>query len=588
MKNHHFLLLAGWLLAPVTGHAQNTLLPDSLYGTNAVRSVHTGQQDIPRRILDAGNNQFIYAGHTVLPGFSENIVLYKADRCGAPVASFGTGGTASYGFPNFRRHAQAESRDFALQPNGQIVVAGVHGNFAASQALPGVFRFNADGSPDLAFGDSGVVSRRYDNISSGVHQRVFVLPNGRILAAGVSVSNINGGTPGLAAMRFFANGRLDTTYGGGTGQTRRPADVYGYAGAERLSNGKLVVLATLTNPNGFTGKLAMVRFDSTGVLDATFGTNGYAEFPSIVPDGTFGFSTAVQTDDKILVAYCHNGDANGYVARFRTNGTLDPTYGTAGIKTLAPPAGIDFVQPARIRLDASGRALVSGQLNSNFAQRNQGFIARLTPAGALDATFCTTGIYTMPSGTFGGGAERFLDVLPLPAMGHWLAFGDNTQEWRLTRLTPTSNVPHVTYAFPLLTTTGTGTYQWHFNGAPIAGATARTYQPTQLGTYVVVLTDATGCSYMSAPVTVTRLNGLADDVSGRRLELRPNPATDYVRLTMGSPAPPAPALLFDALGRVARRYALPATDEATLDLRGLPPGLYLLRAGERTARLVVE
>jgi hypothetical protein len=48
-----------------------------------------------------------------------------------------------------------------------------------------------------------------------------------------------------------------------------------------------------------------------------------------------------------------------------------------------------------------------------------------------------------------------------------------------------------------------------------------------------------------------------------------------------------PLTLLDATGRSVRTY-LPAAD-ALLDLHGVAPGLYLLRASDgRTARLVVE
>ncbi|MGI4864268.1 MAG: T9SS type A sorting domain-containing protein [Janthinobacterium lividum] len=68
--------------------------------------------------------------------------------------------------------------------------------------------------------------------------------------------------------------------------------------------------------------------------------------------------------------------------------------------------------------------------------------------------------------------------------------------------------------------------------------------------------------------------------------LAPNPAHDRVQL-LGLPAGPVAGQLFDAQGRLAR-----TTQAPELDLRGLAPGLYLLRATAgattRTMRLVVE
>ena len=49
-----------------------------------------------------------------------------------------------------------------------------------------------------------------------------------------------------------------------------------------------------------------------------------------------------------------------------------------------------------------------------------------------------------------------------------------------------------------------------------------------------------------------------------------------------------PLLLTDALGRIVRRYPAPAGPDATLDLRGLPAGVYVVGCGQVTQRLVVE
>lgn len=67
----------------------------------------------------------------------------------------------------------------------------------------------------------------------------------------------------------------------------------------------------------------------------------------------------------------------------------------------------------------------------------------------------------------------------------------------------------------------------------------------------------------------------------------PNPATGRVHLTGLSAA--ADVLVLDAQGRVVRRQPLPASSpETELEVRGLPPGLYLVRVGWQAVRLMVE
>ncbi len=50
---------------------------------------------------------------------------------------------------------------------------------------------------------------------------------------------------------------------------------------------------------------------------------------------------------------------------------------------------------------------------------------------------------------------------------------------------------------------GFATYQWYFNGSPIAGATMQTYTATQNGQYSVEVTNAVGCAGISTPQDVT-------------------------------------------------------------------------------------
>ena len=95
------------------------------------------------------------------------------------------------------------------------------------------------------------------------------------------------------------------------------------------------------------------------------------------------------------------------------------------------------------------------------------------------------------------------------------------------------------------------------------------------GGFLASLTDAT--------LTATRPAG-----TEAALALYPNPA--YGITTVRLPGGPAHTLtLADALGREVRRYPVPTgAAETALDLRGLPPGLYLLRGEADSQRLVLE
>lgn len=71
-------------------------------------------------------------------------------------------------------------------------------------------------------------------------------------------------------------------------------------------------------------------------------------------------------------------------------------------------------------------------------------------------------------------------------------------------------------------------------------------------------------------------------------QLFPNPAHAKATLRLPPSAPRQPLTLSDAMGRPVRQYPAPASADAELDLRGLPVGVYVVRCGSFSQRLVVE
>lgn len=86
-----------------------------------------------------------------------------------------------------------------------------------------------------------------------------------------------------------------------------------------------------------------------------------------------------------------------------------------------------------------------------------------------------------------------------------------------------------------------------------------------------------GCGALST--SVTEANG------DRSLLLAPNPTTGMVRVTSTSPG--ASVAICDAAGR-AVLHSVTITKDGQLDLGALAPGLYMLRIGERMAKVVKE
>ena len=70
--------------------------------------------------------------------------------------------------------------------------------------------------------------------------------------------------------------------------------------------------------------------------------------------------------------------------------------------------------------------------------------------------------------------------------------------------------------------------------------------------------------------------------------LFPNPAHGTATLRLPAGTARLPLTLTDALGRLVRRYPAPVGPDVEMDLRGLPAGVYVVRCGQLSQRLVVE
>jgi uncharacterized delta-60 repeat protein len=307
-------------------------------------------------------------------------------------SSFGTDGRVTTDF---------DSRDdfgvgAALQPDQKIVVAGnsaVFGPFNIDFALA---RYNPDGSLDSTFGTGGRVRTELGSTVDAASD-VVVQPDGKLLAAGPSASN-------FTVVRYNADGSVDPSFGVGGVAT---ADFGGSDQPNAVvlqSDGKIVVA-------GFTGdQFALARFNADGTLDATYGSGG-----KVTTDfGSFdlGFDAAVTADNKVVV--CGRSGDDFAIARYTTQGILDPTFGTGG-KVTTDLGGSDQAQG--LTIDAEGRVVAVGPSSGDFG------VARYNLDGTLDTSFGVGGL--VKTDFADGSSDSAFDVV-VTADGHIVAVGGSS------------------------------------------------------------------------------------------------------------------------------------------------------------------
>jgi uncharacterized delta-60 repeat protein len=155
--------------------------------------------------------------------------------------------------------------------------------------------------------------------------RAFALvlqPDGKLVAAGTN--NI-----GFALARYLPDGRLDPTFGVGGKVTTD----FAFGGSDQASalilqpDGKLVAAGSAIVVDEIF-RFALARYRPDGSLDPTFGTGGrvVTEFGDRANRAT---ALVLQPDGK-LVAAGATDDGDFALARYRPDGSLDATFGTGG------------------------------------------------------------------------------------------------------------------------------------------------------------------------------------------------------------------------------------------------------------------
>jgi len=302
-------------------------------------------------------------------GVNDNIVVIRYNTDGSLDTSFGNGGSTIYdgGTPD-------QALGVAIRPDGQIIVVGsslylgdtdiFHVRFDASGNLVdsamfdysglndvgnsvavqsdgkylvagyvtftdgfkyvSLIRYGADGLLDATFGSSGSVITAV-GISDDVAQSVLVQPDGKIIVAGFTVDNGTGRD--FLTMRYNQDGTLDSTFGlsGVTSTDLGSLDEVAW-GSALQTDGKIILVGSRLN--GLNDDLVLIRYNSDGSIDTTFGNAGSAITPAVSGAG-FSWSIALQSDGGIIVTGSSSNGLNQDITtlRFNTNGTIDDTFG---------------------------------------------------------------------------------------------------------------------------------------------------------------------------------------------------------------------------------------------------------------------
>ncbi len=344
---------------------------DSSFGPdrNGIVTTNLGGTDIARACVLQPDGKIIAAGYTITNDFYDNdfydfaLVRYNTD--GSLDSSFGVNGNGII----ITDLGGNEDGAYAcvLQPDGKIIAAG----YTSIDVLGSVYnfalvRYNSDRTLDATFGTDGNGIVKTDIEGDDRAQACVLQPDGKIIAAGYTGLNKEGVFYNIALIRYNTNGSIDTTFGTNGIVTTKLGDVARAFACALQPDGKIIAAGT-SKKDALYDYFALVRYNTDGTLDTTFGTNGIVTTDLGRIDGVQ--ACMLQLDGKIVVAgYTNKNNDDTYdwaLVRYNTDGTLDTSFGINGMVITDVKAKYDFAQACVLQLD--GKIVIAGYCDDGIS-----------------------------------------------------------------------------------------------------------------------------------------------------------------------------------------------------------------------------
>lgn len=383
------------------------------------------------KIVAANSSTYVSTGGYVLNHMA--LVRYNVD--GTLDATFGVGGEVV--IPGWSSTSREYVNSIAIQGDGKIVAVGAlvptmfnkKGYNPYAPAGWEVVRINPGGSLDTSFGAGKGRVFTDPTPNDDIPNAVALQANGKIVVAGYIVSSTSTGED-IGVMRYNTDGSLDSTFGNAGIVETSPGNVNGADDAYALAidpSGRILI-AGFTGYDSTTGlpsRPDLLRYMPSGILDPSFGSGGLATIPSSFNFGAF-YGVGLQSTGKIVVSVA------GDMARYNSDGSLDD--GSAADTTPGDHFGTQgiFRDPRilgssrkTLVIQGDDKPVIAGQAYLNGARVNQFFAERVMADGTVaDATFGSNGL---AEADFGGTSARPYSIALAPDGKIVLAGGSSSQ-----------------------------------------------------------------------------------------------------------------------------------------------------------------
>jgi uncharacterized delta-60 repeat protein len=287
--------------------------------------------------------------------------LARFTPAGSLDASFGNAGVRTdRPVRNFGPSSSAASA-VALRADGSIAVVGIDGPDTV------VFgRYDSSGVPDPALSADGFTFTANPTTSPTEQDE-------ELIDLQTSPSGSTFGTLGRSIVKFGPNGVRDSSFGE-SGILTPPPGMWFFAAMPDHSNH--LIVQGVDDSTYFIGRLDT----DSGAFDPTFGDRGVTLEPGC------GGAVAIDSSDRIVVTCDPGTPAPRFrLLRLRSDGTPDPSFGSAGVS-------VSDIFGTALSIDPAGRITVAGLTTSGPYR-----MTRFTDSGQPDPSFQLTGLPWIPS-----------------------------------------------------------------------------------------------------------------------------------------------------------------------------------------------
>ena len=393
---------------------------------------------------------------------------------------------------------------------------------------------------------------------------VALQTDGKIVMSGYTWENVTGD---VFVIRLNTDGSLDNTFGtDGVALVSNSTDVTESIAVQ--SDGKILI-------GGYTDdSFTVARFNTDGTLDTDFGNNGWSIVgfgsPSYIKDIT------LQDDGKIVAAGFAIGAAYQMAAaRLNADGTIDNTFGSNGAVAFNVGDGNDFA--FAVAVDDNGKVLIGGhKWISNIGLKYDLAVVRLNEDGSFDTSYGDNGVAIA---RVVDGSNYAGDIL-LQSDGKVVIAGytvlETVYDLAMARFDVDGNLDDTFGVGGMVNT--------DYNGGEDYGS-AIALQPDDK----IILAGNTFTGSGTSEILVARYDNTVlgtGDFQNIAFSLYPNPANDYITIDLNGTSSNYQVAIFDMLGKNVYNTEIDGTKQ--IDVSSLAAGAYFVKLNSNSQTTTIR